>query len=595
MLAPAWLRLAENRILIEQLRLVYANMTLTVLPTFPAVALVCWTLVNERNRTALLLWAVAVTATNAYSIFDARCNLSRGLVALEAPLLLRKLLISIGIAGVSWGALAFGLLGKTTAIGDAVVISVLAGIAGGSVALLSPVFWAFVAFVVPLVCLTAAKLLQLDDPAYVAFGFSSLLYVCTLIAQSYMGSLAVRGAIELRFENLALLRQTEIAHRTAEQANTAKSRFLAAASHDLRQPIHAQGLFLEVLSHTSLTPHQAYVLSSARLASQASAEMLNTLLDFSRIEAGVVDPQKAPFKLQSLFYKVENDLAPLANAKGLVYRSRETTVVIDSDASLVEMVLRNLVSNAIRYTERGGVLVACRMQRGLAVVEVWDTGIGIAAQNQAEIFREFHQLGNPERDRRKGLGLGLAIADGLAKTLGHTLSLRSTPNQGSVFRLALPIRISTGEASGSLGAEGPWTRADSLTGVRVLVIDDDEAVLLAMQHLLGSWGCIVCTADSIDRAVALAQRQAPDVVLSDYRLRGHQTGLQAIGMLRKLLGAHLPALVVTGDTAPERLRETLGSGVPLLHKPLAPEQMKKALTAVVKQELARSKARLEKR
>jgi len=575
-MALAWPRLADDRILIEQLRLIYANMTITVVPTFPAIFLLVWTLGHAGNWRNLLAWTVVVSATNAYSIFDARRQLARGLVARDARRLVRRLLLSIFIAGLSWGALAYGALGHTTAVGSILVISVLAGVSGGSVGLFSPVFSVYVAFIVPLVGLTVVRLFQLDDPAYAAFGLISLFYVGTLITQSYMAGRAVLAAINLRFENLELLAKTEAAQKTAEQANAAKSKFLAAASHDLRQPIHAQGLFLEVLSRTDLNAHQTDVLGSARLASQASSDMLNTLLDFSRIEAGVVEAMPAPFNLQALLYKIENDLAPVANAKGLVYRSRETSAIIHSDASLVEMVLRNLVSNAIRYTEHGGVLVACRLRQGLAVVEVWDTGIGIAPENQFAIFQEFHQLGNPERDRRKGLGLGLAIADGLVKTMGHRLRLRSTPGRGSVFRLALPLSVRPVQALPAIAG-----RVALLAGVHVLVIDDDEAVLSAMAHLLRSWGCVVTTADSIEQATAQARQSPPEAVLSDYRLRGQQTGLQAIATLRSVLGSHLPALMVTGDTAPERLRETLGGGVPLLHKPVAPDQLYQTLASLL--------------
>lgn len=182
-------------------------------------------------------------------------------------------------------------------------------------------------------------------------------------------------------------------------------------------------LFLEVLARTELTTHQREILANARTASDASAEMLNTLLDFSRIEAGVIVPQVRPFHLQPLLNKLESELAPGADAKNIVYRSRETRAAVRSDPVLVELILRNLVSNAIRYTERGGVLVGGRARGKHVAVEVWDTGIGVAPADQSEIFREFHQLGNPERDRRKGFGLGLAIARGLAHVLGHELSI----------------------------------------------------------------------------------------------------------------------------------------------------------------------------
>ncbi|MBI3478828.1 MAG: response regulator [Nitrosomonadales bacterium] len=384
-----------------------------------------------------------------------------------------------------------------------------------------------------------------------------------------------RAVLQQRVDETTL--SLRLSKEKAEQANTAKSKFLAAASHDLRQPIHAQGLFLGVLSRTELTAHQQDLVASARAASQASSEMLNTLLDFSRIEAGVIEPQLQSFRLQPLLNKIENELAPDADAKNIVYRSRETHVAVQSDPILLELILRNLVSNAIRYTERGGVLVACRLRGTQAVLEVWDTGIGIAPEHQQEVFREFHQLGNPERDHRKGLGLGLAIADGLAHALGHVLTLASTPQRGSMFRLALPL------ATGALPPEKVvmTLRKTRLLEVRILVIDDDEAVRDGMCHLLRDWGCECESAESIDEAVALARAHAPDLVISDYRLRKQRTGTEAIVTLRALLGNTLPALLITGDTAPERLREAQASGVPLLHKPVSPSLLYRKIVEVL--------------
>lgn len=363
----------------------------------------------------------------------------------------------------------------------------------------------------------------------------------------------------------------------AEQANRAKTKFLANASHDLRQPIHAQGLFLEVLSHTGLSEYQHDLLTNARAASKASGEMLDTLLDYSRIEAGIIEPRLQPFRLQPLLNKVENELAPQADEKGIVYRTRETLLVARSDPALVELILRNLVSNAIRYTARGGLLVACRKHGDQAMLEVWDTGIGIAPWQQQDVFREFYQLGNLEQDRNKGLGLGLAIAQGLARVMGHELSLASTPQRGSVFRLALPI------TSDPLPGEQVELARNTtqLPNTRVLVIDDDVAVLAGMCHLLRDWGCECDTAESIEQALPLARAHAPNVVISDYRLREQHNGLEAIAALRELLGDSLPALLITGDTAPKLLREALASGIPLLHKPVSPGQLYRNLVEVL--------------
>lgn len=572
------LRLAENRVLVEQLRLMYSGLTFSILPMFTAIFFLVWTLSNGHNQTLLLLWAALLCIINASFILHARYQLEHGFLMQRPRQLVGWLLVFFALGGTGWGLLAYAAIGNSTPVGTIVVISVLAGILGGAVGFLSALVPLFVAFSIPVVALTTLKLLQLDDPSYNAFGLISLMYLGVLNIQCYNAGLAVHAAIELRFENLALLKKTESAQLAAELASTAKSKFLAVASHDLRQPVFAQGLFLEVLSRTDLTQHQAEILASARSASTASSEMLNTLLDFSRIEASVVEPKILAFQLQGIFDKIENDLSPVAIAKGLTYRSRQTSAVAESDGALVELVLRNLVSNAIRYTQHGGLLVACRQHGASLVVEVWDTGIGIARENREIIFREFHQLGSPERDCRKGLGLGLAIADGFTRVIGQRLTLKSTLGRGSCFRLTLPR---SSDWQGGAPDITSVTTTISLAGLHMLVIDDDEAVLSGMAHLLRSWGCSVDTAELIEQAQELARARRPDVVLTDYRLRGHRTGLQAISILRQQLGQTLPVLMLTGDTAPNRLRETLSSGVPLLHKPISPAQLLQTLTTLV--------------
>lgn len=227
--------------------------------------------------------------------------------------------------------------------------------------------------------------------------------------------------------------------KRAEDSNAAKSKFLAAISHDVRQPLHAQALFLDVFSRTKLSVHQRGLLASANAAANSCGYMLDTLLDFSRVEAGIMTPRLQSFALQPLLNKIEKEYGPQADAKGIVYRLRETDLRVHSDTMLLELILRNLISNAIRYTEHGGLLVSCRLRGTEALLEVWDTGIGISIADQQVVFGEFIQLANPELDLQRGLGLGLAIVDGLARTLKHRLSVVSTPRRGSVFRLYLPI------------------------------------------------------------------------------------------------------------------------------------------------------------
>jgi len=569
-------RSAEDRILVEQLRLLYGNLGSSVIPAILLALLLLITLANDRNRHELLLWCMAVIASKLYTAIHARRRLAAGIQLHKARQKVTQLMVMHFVYGATWGALAWITLDNTTPSGDILILAVLAGILGNTVALLSPVLPIFMSFMLALALVLGSHLWWMNDPNYDALLLASVLYLISLLGQARNSATVSHSVIALRFENISLMKQANAAQRQAEQANQVKSKFLAAASHDLRQPVHAQGLFLEVLGSTSLTAHQHKVLASARSASLACSEMLNTLLDFSRMEAGVLRSRVKPFDLQILFNKIENDLVPQADAKNLVYRVRDTSLVVNSDASLVEMILRNLVSNAIRYTDRGGILIACRRRGNQAVVEIWDTGIGIHPAHQKGIFREFHQLGNPERDQRKGLGLGLAIAQGLAGILVQDLSLSSRLGSGSVFRLTLPL------SSIAVVDEATWTHdARCLQGRHVLAVDDDKAILLGMAQLLRSWGCTVDTADSITEALALAQRQVPDAVISDYRLREHRTGAEAIAALRALLGADLPALLITGDTAPERLRDALANGVPLLHKPVSPDQLFQVMAEII--------------
>jgi len=579
---PSWRD--DRRMLSEQLKLLLGNVGSSVIPAILLAFSLVWVLADDDNGVIIWIWCAAVIGSKLCTALHARLLLTRGFAINQAPQIASVLIVLNMIDGAAWGSLVWVTLDTATPIESVLVNSVLAGIAGSSMSLLAPVLPVFLAFVIVQFTVVAWKFSQFDDPSYVALIIASTLYAVSLILQARNSAAAVRAAICLRFENielLALLREetdkVQVAHREAVDANLAKSKFLAAASHDLRQPIHALGLFLEVLARSELTRVQRNVLDSARSVSDASAGMLNTLLDFSRIEASVIDAQVRPFHLQTLLHKIESELAPQANAKGLIYRTRETALCCISDPALVEMILRNLVSNAIRYSERGGVLVACRRRGTSLLLEVWDTGIGIDPTQHQEIFREFHQLGNAERDRRKGLGLGLAIADGLARTLGHTLSLVSRPQRGSVFRLKLPLAL---EPVPCDGADMPSGLPERLHA-HILVIDDDETVRIGMLELLHDWGCSCVAVESMEEALSAARERRPDIVVSDFRLREQRTGAMAIAALRAELGQQLPALLVTGDTAPERLREARQSKIPLLHKPVSPAQLRAELLAAL--------------
>ncbi len=538
------------------------------------------------STTALLVWYFALLAVSGAQSWGAHRALKDGFGAADVPRIRRQLVLGRCLEGTLWGALIWiGIDQHTSPGATALLLALLASSNADSVAKYSNILGLYTGIMLPMTVLAVGRFITIDDLYYrMMAGFCVLFVIAQYLQARTLGG-SINEAIRLRFENLDLVErlktethEASAAREAAEQADEDKSRFLAAASHDLRQPVQALQLLLETLSWSELDERQRHTLDSARAASESSSEMLNALLDFSRLEAGVIEPRPRPLSLQQLFRKLEMELAPMADEKGLVYRTRDTEATVVSDPALLELILRNLVANAIRYTDRGGVLVACRRRGAGYLIEVYDTGVGIAPDQHRAIFREFHQLGNPERDRRKGLGLGLATAERLATALTHALTLRSIPGRGSVFRL----RVGGAERQGT-----PSTRASAapsslpnLGGRRVLVIDDDETIRHAMRLLLTGWGCECRTAESLEEALHPGAA-APALILCDYRLRDGHNGAEAIARLQAHFGADIPALLVTGDTAPSRLREASASGIPLLHKPVAALALHQALVAAL--------------
>ncbi len=572
-----------HRVRVEQVRLLCGNLGSSVLPGILVALLVAYALRASAGLWPLLGWAGVVIASKLFDYADARRMLDMEITPANIGQVTRRLVVLHGIDGAAWGLLAPLALDTASPGGSILLIGVLAGVAGNSMSILSPVMPAFVSFCLVELGMLATSAWHTHENALQVLAVAALLYVASLLVQARNSARAARAAIMLRFENNALIERlqresekTQQAQQQAEQANAAKSRFLAGASHDLRQPIHAQGLFLEVLSNTPLDPMQREVVGRLRSAADNCADMLHTLLDYSRIEAGVVTPQVAPFRVQALLHRISREMAAQAEAKGLVFRTRESQAVASADAGLTELILRNLVSNAIRYTERGGILMACRHRGSQVWLEVWDTGIGIAPEQQQEIFREFHQLGNPERDHNKGMGLGLAIAEGLAKMQGLQLTVQSLPGRGSVFKLLLPAAVMPQKVPAPAPVALHTAQRD-LHGLRILLIEDDQRVRDSMAQLLTQWGCQCVAVEGLDEAQTLAGTQEFDVVISDYRLRAHRNGTEAIAAVRQASQRHVGALLITGDTAPARLREASESGIPMLHKPVAPGQLWEAL------------------
>jgi signal transduction histidine kinase/CheY-like chemotaxis protein len=386
----------------------------------------------------------------------------------------------------------------------------------------------------------------------------------------------------IAIENVRLFEEIQDKSRQLEIANAYKSRFLAAASHDLRQPLHALNLFVAQLHGLSDSAGRARVLSRIDAAISAMNEQFDALLDMSKLDAGILAPNLTVFPIERLLTRLRTTFAESARAKGLRLRIVSSSAWVRSDFILLERILLNLVSNAVRYTTRGGVVVGCRHRGQMLRIDVWDSGQGIPENQRRNIFAEFYQLGTSEPDRRGGLGLGLSIVDRLANLLGHSIELTSRRGTGSRFSVSVPA---VEAARGTTAAATPVVLvSDRTRGKLVVVMDDDELVLDGMRGILVSWGCRVVTASS-DKA-ALAQLgemgRLPDLIISDYRLADGHTGILAITRLREVLAAPIPAFLVSGDTGPERLREATVSGFQLLHKPLPPMALRALLNRLLR-------------
>ena len=372
----------------------------------------------------------------------------------------------------------------------------------------------------------------------------------------------------LRFQTQELAMQLAEQVRRADDANLAKSQFLTAASHDLRQPLHAMELFTTALDYQDMAPPARAVVSKLGKSISAMRSLLDALMDISRLDAGVVQPHMDTVALRPLIEDIAEEFIPVAAEKGLLLTCRcPRDAATLSDAVLLRSILTNLVSNAVRYTDKGRILITCRPRSGYWLLAVHDTGRGIADDQQQRVFKEFVQLDNPDRDRNAGLGLGLAIIKRQAALLGHTVALRSRKAHGSHFSISVPQARAV-PAAPSQGAVTP----DRFGADRcVVVIDDDLDVREAMQLLLASWGFQVIAAGNALLAMnALASApEKPALLLCDWQLGGDTNGLQAIEALREFFNDDaLPALLITGATESANLSAADRSGVPVLNKPV---------------------------
>ena len=384
------------------------------------------------------------------------------------------------------------------------------------------------------------------------------------------------------------------AKEAAERANLSQSKFLAAASHDLRQPVQALVLFASALETKIFGSPAASLLGDMKGSLEALNMLLDALLDVSRLDAGTIAPRETNFALSTLTERLLAEFGPLAGDRNITLKVVHSSAIVRTDPTLLCRIIGNFLSNAIRYTQQGRILLGCRRRGRKLRIQVLDSGIGIPDHLQGEIFKEFFQIDNAERDRDKGLGLGLAIVDRLSRLLRCPVTVRSKPGRGSVFSVDVPL-ISFNKCSNVVYLNPEYPREIIQEKGVVFVIDDEAAVLKGLKLVIEDWGYTVKTARTELEALDILSGggYAPDIVIADYRLRGVCTGADVIRHIREVFNRPIPGILITGDTAPERIREANAHGLILLHKPIHPAELHLAISDILMRSLLEGGGRQE--
>jgi signal transduction histidine kinase/CheY-like chemotaxis protein len=503
-----------------------------------------------------------------------------------------RVAIVLGMNGALM-ALPLSAFGVMTEIERAILSIILIALATGSVGTTAGYRSVFLAFagpmLVPLALAWGLTTHPVESTA-TAIGLAALVlaFLAFLVSVGKQQYQVFEDSCRIRFAERALNAQLQKALESESEAHRAKTQFLAAASHDLRQPIHSMNVLVAALSMRELEPRAQEITRLLGTVNKTLAAQLDALLDISRLDAGTVEPVRHRQRLDRLVVEHFQVMENTARSKGLTCTLKaDEDLPVWTDPALLLRIISNLTDNAIKYNRPGGDV---RMQLWRdgddACLTVSDTGIGIAHAEQDKVFREFYQVDNVERDRTKGLGLGLSIVQRLSALLGIRVSLWSTPGQGTEVTLRMPLALPTAQAAGRAAPAAATSGADAdadaphslqaLQGLRVLLVDDDPQVRQSMELLLTEVGCQVHLATGTAQACDIARGHPLDVLLSDLRLLAGDDGLQVLRAVRAIQPG-LRAALITGETAPEQLRQAGSAGVPLLHKPVTLEVLRGVL------------------
>jgi signal transduction histidine kinase len=569
--APRSVRAASAALRTVQVEQLYANLFLSLWSN--VIAGIGLSIYARRLDASLVSWAMAVHVSQLIWVAAMVAHRLTRPGAITAETWYRIYLACTTVNSLVWGAATLKFL-PDAGTPEAVLVMILAlGMASGGVSTNTPSRLAAGVWLTGLLVPLAAGLALRGNALGITLGAATLAYWLIALEYAMRQSRALIDSINLQIENRHLVDQLRQQKAIAEQANRDKSRFLASASHDLRQPMHALGLFANAFEKSNLNPHDRHLLLNMSRCIESLDHSFNAMLDVSKLDAGVIEASVQSFEIRDIFRRLHMHFAGQAEAKGLQLRFKPGGRVAVSDPQLLERILSNLVANAIKYTKEGGVVVVARGHGSHMTIEVRDTGPGMAPSELPHVFEEFYQIDNASRDRTHGLGMGLAIVKRLVQLLDHPLEVKSIVGRGTVFKLRVPQRDIDEYYGMSLEADTVPAEVGDIR--KLLVIDDEEAIREGTRLLLERMGYEVLTAGTIADALEVVTAHGDQLqgVVSDLRLAHGEDGVDAIARVQAAIGAPIPAVLITGDTSQSEVRRAHESGHTVLFKPVQPRDL----------------------
>jgi signal transduction histidine kinase/CheY-like chemotaxis protein len=587
---PATRSQLDTLVRAEQIRMLYRQLPRSFAGNIIGSTMMCAALIGERPAWIIIAWFSCFMGMQGMRLILYFHDKKTGFVDRDMDRAAFYWTTSTFLSGALLGAISFVFFVSGHELYQTLLAITVFGAVTAAVPMIGshmPCFYAFlIAALTPLILRNAME----GDAAHIAM---SLIMLIMAIAYLSFGRDYNRMLIESlrnRFENEMLAERLaaqnvdlDAARVEAEQANRAKTQFFAAASHDLRQPLHAMGLFASALAEKIRYPEVASIVASINASVHALESLFNELLDISKLDSGAIKPRLSGFAIQDVLARLREEFTVEAAAKKVSLHISTEPHVIHSDPVLLERIVRNLLSNAIRYTQAGTISLELARRGEQLRVSVRDTGIGIPVEHQQHIFDEFYQVGNPGRTSKKGLGLGLSIVQRMSELLGYRIHVESVAGEGSVFSFEVPIGEMQAAAAPVVSREAP-SRTD-LSGKFVVVIDDEDAIVDGMKALLSGWGAQVfgsTTGDDVLAAVHDAG-QLPDLFIVDYRLGNHQNGIEVTQRLRQELDPEIPAILVTGSITPDLGEQARNQRFEFLLKPVLPDHLRACILSTLGQ------------